>query len=195
MVYCVVLSSVDSSSTQECGVYECDAEETQLNVDLLRCCCRESAKIKPRSIIHLSMQCQSDAVSLLRHVHTGTRTHAHTTPNRSHPPSDNSARESIGMRRRSAVRFDPSHCREYQIALGGLRCLRGGRKGSGVLFFPAATPTAAAASGGRRLVDHSSCAMRNGTKLIGACACVRACAPACLSRSRCVRSVPTDVSV
>ena len=86
MVYCVVLSSVDSSSTQECGVYECDAEETQLNVDLLRCCCRESAKIKPRSIIHLSMQCQSDAVSLLRHVHTGTRTHAHTTPNRSHPP-------------------------------------------------------------------------------------------------------------
>jgi hypothetical protein len=86
MVYCVALSSVDSSSTQECGVYECDAEETQLNVDLLRCCCRESAKITPRSIIHLSMQCQSDAVSLLRHVHTGTRTHAHTTPNRSHSP-------------------------------------------------------------------------------------------------------------
>lgn len=124
MVYCVVLSSVDSSSTQECGVYECDAEETQLNVDLLRCCCRESAKIKPRSIIHLSMQCQSDAVSLLRHVHTGTRTHAHTTPNRSHPPRTTLLANRIGMRRRSAVRFDPSHCREYQIALGGLRCLR-----------------------------------------------------------------------
>ena len=87
-------------------MYECDAEETQLNVDLLRCCCRESAKIKPRSIIHLSMQCQSDAVSLLRHVHTGTRTHAHTHAQPFSPTSDNSARESIGMRRRSAVRFD-----------------------------------------------------------------------------------------
>ena len=34
---------------QECKIYDCDEDETEMNVHNLRCCCRESAKVKPRS--------------------------------------------------------------------------------------------------------------------------------------------------